>query len=365
MRRRALLTLVSVVAAAAVLGAAGMLVVRGVANARRMREIRVRVDLPPEEDLARLVTARLERSPGDVDEESRVVVIESGDADVVIGPAHGVADGARNGSRDVVIAVDPYVIIVDKRAGEAPTAGTGATIPAFAEWLDALDRDLWTPFVVAGDDPVDFAAFTLYLAGEVLAEDDFELVLSALAGWVAAGSDSEDSQAADAPASRLTPVVDELQRWRNRGLVAVNWTDWDDTAARRALRTGSSAAAYRRRSDLGALTFSQAFYLDAQRPPVGAGRRSYRLFGNAVAVQPGPGPRADAADGVLRLLREGEFQTSIEEETQYSPVLIAGSPLNRSHRDIVRWYQGAEEMIVVDERVADHPVFRRLHTVLR
>ena len=79
----------------------------------------------------------------------------------------------------------------------------------------------------------------------------------------------------------------------------------------------------------------------------------------------GTGPGADSRDEVKRLLLEGVFQQQVESESIWSPVLIEGPPLDREHRDSVRWHQGAADYLVIGRQTLEHPLFPRLHFLLR
>lgn len=380
-------------AAVAVVAVATFAVVRRVAESRRLREIRVEVDLPGASQLESLVTNTLRGTRGSLEEGSTVVVSTH---DPEAAPGRERDPGSPGPSRswqqaDVrvgyvdsasgrLIAFDPYVLVVDRRFG-SDLLDAAFSLSGFADAVLAAGAagasgsaggaaTTRVPLAVAGDEPIDFAGFLLYLAGELLPSERFAGLVASLHEWAeqqvperADGRGAEEDLSA--AVSTLSPVLGLLDEWRNRGILAVNWTDWDDVAVRQAIRGGESVAAFRRRSELTALGHTDAFFLRSERLPVGEGRRSYRLYGRAIGAGPGRGPRADAAQLVTDVLLEASVQTAIERETAFSPVVLEGDPLNRSHRDVVRWYRNAERLVVADESIAAHPLFERLKVLLR
>jgi hypothetical protein len=89
------------------------------------------------------------------------------------------------------------------------------------------------------------------------------------------------------------------------------------------------------------------------------------MIGPALTVTQGRGPRADATEAVRALLRVGDVQLRLEQQTPWSPVAIGTAPLNADHRDIVRWFTGSGAYVVVDAETAAHPLFQALHLALR
>lgn len=178
-------------------------------------------------------------------------------------------------------------------------------------------------------------------------------------------ADIEPDQRTEKLLEALSPVVSLLEEWKERGILAFNWTNWDRIAVRHAQRTGRAAAAFQARSTYKAQTWDEAFHLRLHQLPVGPERRTYRMIGRAVSAMPGEGPRADATEAARHFLRSRGTQHTIESQTDWTPVAIEGSPINREHRDIVRWFEGASEYIVLSEDVASHPLVERLHRLLR
>ena len=79
--------------------------------------------------------------------------------------------------RSSIVAFDPYVLLFQTNAGVAPSAKAGSSIRELISWLATLDRDLWSPLIVAGDEPRVFAALILYLAGELLPDEEYQTIL--------------------------------------------------------------------------------------------------------------------------------------------------------------------------------------------
>ena len=370
-------------AAVAIVAVATFSVIRRVAETRRLQEIRVEVDLPGAPQLESLVTNTLRGTVAAPDDESTLIVStkdRTADSSQVKDP--GAGEPSRSSQPDVrvgyvnsasarLIAFDPYVLVVDQRVG-SDLLNAAFSLADFADAAAAAGVPTRLPLAVAGDEPVDFAAFLLYLAGELLPSERFDTIVASLrdsaqlrsAEPAASATAMSEAEFAEAIAA-LAPVLALLDSWRRRGILAVNWTDWDDVAVRQALRGGGSVAAFRRRGELTAVGHTDAFSLRTARLPVGEGRRSYRLYGTAVAAAPADGPRADAAPLLTDVLLSGSVQDAIERETAFSPVALEGDPLNRSHRDIVRWYRNAERLVVVDDSIAAHPLFERLKILLR
>lgn len=303
-------------------------------------------------------TIELYSSPGELPPEER---------DVLITPAsYGVP-------RDRLVAVDPYILTLDRRAGESPLQQPGSSITDLTSWLDSLDTDSWTPFVVAGERREDFAAFILYLSGELLGADRREAVRSELrqTSRAARGERSPteamtgDPESLEALMQQLLPVVELLREWKEAEILVFNWTNYDRIALEQAIREGRAAVIFQRRSELDSLLWEETFHLRMRLPPVGPSRRLYSMVGYGISVSPGDGARSDATEVVAFLLRRPAVQDAIESESSWSPLVQEGTPINREHRDVVRWIAGAQEYLVLESAVVDHPLFRRLHQILR
>ena len=89
------------------------------------------------------------------------------------------------------------------------------------------------------------------------------------------------------------------------------------------------------------------------------------MIGSGVRMTPGAGLRSGLSGALRSLLLDGVFQNEIETSSIWTPVAIGASALNREHADVVRWIGGAEEIVAVSEPMYTHPVFERLHIVLR
>ena len=378
-RTRILLGVVGVLAIIAIAaGAAGLL------RQRRLGE--VYVDLSPlrshdggapTDSVARIVAEALEAAgqsePGQATPAPRVVGTDPGnprnddeEIDVRVGPA---SSG--------IIAHDPYVLAIDNRLIELPS---DLTLPLFESTLLSIGPNV-TPLAVAGDEPVDFASLVVYLAGEIsptasydsLREQLFDSVVEGSETGRATGSDPErnvpgggaGSIDTDRLVAELQPVVDLLSRWKDAQLLVFNWTDWDAAALQDAIAGERAGVYFLRRSTLKQLPWSERFHLSVHRLPTGADRRSYRQIGRALGVQPASGPRRDAAGHVSQMVRSDPVQSRIESQTPWSPVALDGSPINREHQDVVRWYSNAAAYTMIDADVAESELFRRIHAVLR
>jgi len=287
--------------------------------------------------------------------------------DVLIGPAtYGTL-------QDRLLAVDPYILTLDRRVGESPLQDPGNTLSELTDWLRTLDREEWTPFVVAGESREDFAAFALYLAAELLEGDAREAVWNELrqASRAARGERSPteamagDAEAVESLVRRLAPVIDFLRGWKESGILVFNWTNWDRIALEQAIKEGRGALTFQRRSQLETLVWEEAFHLRMRQPPAGPSRRLYSMVGKGVSATAGDGVRSDAAASIRSLLRRPAIQEIVETDTAWSPVVQEGTPVNREHRDVVRWVSGAEEYLLLEPAVVEHPLFRRLHQILR
>lgn len=289
--------------------------------------------------------------------------LEGEERDVLIAPAPAGTAPA------TVVAADPYLFTVDQRAGVSPLEGGGGNLRDFEEWLGTLNRDRWLPLAVAGEEPLDFSAFVLYFARELLPSESFAILLNQLGMGTgprpAAGWTNDDPERVEAMVQRLEPVINTLNGWKEQGLLAINWTNWDRIALENAQITGRAAATFQRRSEMRSLDWEGRFHMRLRLPPVGPERRVYGLLGRAVSVTGGEGPRADAAGEAREVLLNQATQNAIEAESSWSPVRLEGVPTNSEHRDVVRWIRGAEPFLLLDERVAEHPLFRRVHQLLR
>ncbi len=303
------------------------------------------------------------------DAESRIELfgpedgLEGEERDVLIAPAPGGTAPA------TVVAADPYLFTLDQRAGVSPLEGGGGNLRDFEGWLGTLNRDKWLPLAVAGEEKLDFAAFVLYFARELLPSESFAILLNQLGMGTgprpAAGWTNDDAERVEAMVQRLEPVINTLNGWKEQGLLAINWTNWDRIAVENAQINGRAAATFQRRSEVRSLDWEGSFHLRLRLPPVGPERRVYGLLGRAVSVTGGEGPRADAAGEAREVLLNQATQNAIEAESSWSPVRLEGAATNSEHRDVVRWIRGAEPFLLLDERVAEHPLLRRVHQLLR
>lgn len=160
-------------------------------------------------------------------------------------------------------------------------------------------------------------------------------------------------------------VLSTLASWKSNGILAYNWTDWDSIAVADALDRGDAVTGFLRRSRFDELSRQTRLGYAVYRPPSGLGRRSYRMTGSAVALIAGDGDRNDNTDLVASLLFASHIQQRIETDTGLTPARLEGAPVNREHRDIVRWISGAERFYSIGPEIAAHPLFRRLHQLLR
>jgi hypothetical protein len=276
---------------------------------------------------------------------------------------------ATDGSESV-FGVDPYVLAIRRDSTAPALFSQNMTITQFTRLLAAVEAPDRTRLVVEGDDLRDFAAFILYLAGEILDAPSFENLVGYLRPNGSSDSTEPQQESVDAEAvekwiSRMTPVVAELERWRSMGILAANWTDWDRIAGRKALRDGEAVAVFTLRSDIKRLAWENRTDLAIFRPPSGEARLQYRMYGRSVDLRRGDGVRSDAYPVFLALVTEETFQNRIEADTPLTPVALTDSPINREHLDVVRWYTRAEEFVPIDPALAAHPLFTRLHQILR
>lgn len=337
----------------------------GISRARRMSRIMVAIVTPssPDQELIEILDTALRLGDLGVSSTRKTaiepVLVDSDESparwDTVIAPVNTALDTA------FYIAIDPFVLIANNLAGNSPAEIPGATIGELASWLGGLDTDAWTPLTISGDEKLDFAAFIMYLAGEMLDVPSFD----ALWSYVSDPVYREDADAVDQFLPSLSPVVERIQAWRSAGILADNWTDWDHLAVRQRILDGRAAVTFSLRSAYKGFEWQDQRNLSLLRLPTGEKRRQYRMIGRAIAMIRGEGPRADGFEPMLEVLRGSILQLPIEEHSLWSPVAIDGAPINREHRDIVQWFRGASGYLAIDQRIADHVLFERLHILLR
>lgn len=267
------------------------------------------------------------------------------------------------------VAVDPFVVVFDNRfvaGADEYYLRDGFSITALASLVlpEEVPEGSSYPLVLAGDDPETFAAFVMFLGGELLDEDTYERAASLLSAPPGEGFTDDDTQPTDLE-DEFAPVIGVVLDWRSRGILPANWTDLDTTAVDYILSRGEAVAAILFRSVLDDYTFDERFHLRSAPTPVGPGRSDIRIVGRAVSLVAGSGPRADALESVSAALLDGTVQRRIREETSWTPVALEGPPIDREHRDLVRWYGRADRFTTIDATMAAHPFFDRLHFVLR
>jgi len=319
-------------------------------------------------------TAESERDAGGRNaEEFRIHLpgegVSTEQADVLVRSAlRDTPTQADDGKR--IVAVDPYVLVRDQRAGESVPAGPAETFAELATWLEGLDQDRWIPLLVSGNSPEDFAAFILYVAEAVLPPAEFAELTGSPDG---AGASTEQRLDLAAPVVRL------LDDWKDAGLLVFNWTNWDRLALRTAQRDARAAVSFQRRSLLKTLSGSESFHLEMVLPPVAASRRGYTMSGAAVIAAAAAGTSAagtstaassrpqaaDAVAAVRRILLDDPVQRAVETDTPFSPVRLAAAAVNREHRDVVRWFQGSRSYRPITPELAAEPLFKRLRQLLR
>ncbi|MBT3271697.1 MAG: hypothetical protein HN368_00975 [Spirochaetales bacterium] len=362
----------------AIVGAATLIVLAAAtagglafAKSRRMSHLKIGIVTPQfsDESLLQLIEATLLTEGPELFTEIKTNVrttrIESlaGDWDVLIAAAGALAGVPADApvDRGEYIAIDPYVLITNKKAGNAPTAVPGANISELTAWLENLDTAVWTPFVIAGDEKTHFASFLLYLAGELVEESSYNDLLSFL-------SDSDslvDEDILNSYLLLLNPVIDLLQSWKSKGILVFNWTDWDNIAVQQRILDGNAAVTFSKRSYYKLLVWTDRVDLTVQRLPTGDNRRNYRMLGDALLLSKGDGRRSEGFGPIRELLTTSVFQLPIEEATSWTPVILAGPPLNINHRDIVGWFTNASDYLVFDPGQLEHELFERLHFQLR
>lgn len=229
-----------------------------------------------------------------------------------------------------IVAVDPYVLVRDQRAGESVPAGPAETFAELATWLEGLDQDRWIPLLVSGNSPEDFAAFILYVAEAVLPPAEFAELTGSPDG---AGASTEQRLDLAAPVVRL------LDDWKDAGLLVFNWTNWDRLALRTAQR-------------------------DARAAVIAAAAAGTSAAGTSTAASSRP-QAADAVAAVRRILLDDPVQRAVETDTPFSPVRLAAAAVNREHRDVVRWFQGSRSYRPITPELAAEPLFKRLRQLLR
>ena len=279
----------------------------------------------------------------------------SGDWDVIVGTADTFSP------RSSLFALDPFVLLSQTVAGIAPSVNTGSTIGDLSSWLETLDTELWTPFVVAGDEPRDFAAFILYLAGEILSSGEYRAILE----YLAQTDVESDDDSLELQIGNLARVIDLLMVWRSLDIVPYNWTDWDSIAIESEILKGSAAITFASRSVIKTLDWQARLDLEVHRLPSGASRREYQMIGEGVKVSRGDGVLRDQYDEVALFLTGGSFQERIESDTIWTPLRSTRSPVNREHRDVVRWIEGSREITAISPEIYNHALFERLHILLR
>lgn len=292
----------------------------------------------------------------------RVVRAEDDEADGAL--SLGGADAPFATTR--LLANDPFLLFLDDRAGDHPFTQTGASLNDTSRWLRSLDGDRWVPLVVAGEEALDFAAFILYMAGETLGPEVFSEVLKGLAeDQASADAETVTEAELEALLTSFAPVVERLRSWVAAGILPFNWTNWDYIALSQAQDNGRAALSFQRRSLYKERSWQIRIHLQPILPPVAPDRRSYRLLGQGLAL------RNQGADETERLQRlqaavlTDPVQQQVETETGWTPVALAGTPVNREHVEVVRWFRNAEEYVVVDPALASHPLFTRLRQLLR
>ncbi len=322
--------------------------------------------------------------------ETRIVTEAGSDVDAILGPAAFGANARVGVGRSLagggaaVVAADPYVLIVDPRAGV--TVDPTRSLQELLDNAGAVGSRAGTgrvPLIVAGDDALDFAAFLLYMASETLDSTDFETLRETLAASLSGAAEGARPTDDTAAVNRhllelLEPVIARIRGLEAAGVLADNWTDLDAAGLADALRstaevgtdpenarTPAPIIAFARRSALKRLDWDEGFFLRVVRPPAGEGRLRYRVFAKLIVVTPGAGPRATDADEIAALLHAAVAQTAVETETVYSPVVLEGDPINREHRDVVRAIRVAEQLVAIDAGLAQDANVLNLHRLLR
>lgn len=265
-----------------------------------------------------------------------------------------------------LLANDPFLLFLDDRTGNHPFTQTGASLTETSRWLRSLDRDRWIPLLVAGEEALDFAAFTLYMAGETLPPAAFSELVQDL-GEDLAAVDTETVTEAELETllAAFAPVVERLRSWVAEGILPFNWTNWDYIAVSQAQDNGRAALSFQRRSLYKERSWQNRIHFQPILPPVAPDRRSYRLFGQGLALQSRGRDQTEHLERLQAAVLTDPIQQEIETETGWTPVALAGTPVNREHVEVLRWFRNAEEYIVVDRALAAHPLFTRLHQLLR
>jgi len=265
-----------------------------------------------------------------------------------------------------LLASDPFLLFLDDRTDDHPFAQNGASLIETSEWLRSLDRDRWIPLVVAGEEDLDFAAFTLYMAGETLAPEAFTAVLQDLQEDLAS-VDAETATETELAAllAAFAPVVERLSSWVAEGILPFNWTNWDYIAVRQAQDNGRAALSFQRRSRYKERSWQNRIHFQPILPPVAPDRRSYQLFGQGLTLWRGGMDQSAQGQRLEAAVLADPIQNQIEMESSWTPVALEGTPVNREHMEVLRWLRNAEEYIVIDRALADHPLFSRLHRLLR
>ena len=336
--------------------ATAILATLGIQRARRASRFYLAVGF---DDSDRLLSL-FESLPSFPDAQDRTIKLELTDRSVSKIDAQ-LTEGGLEAERIAFIAVDPYVLLHTESSGDSPTRESGARIEQLVAWLRKLDRDRWTPLVIAGDVERDFAAFVLYLAGELLAGD----ALESLFELIQRPDGEVTTESIEGAVGALEPVIETISNWRDEEILPNNWTDWDSIAVDSAVRDGNAAIAFVERSYVKNLGFEDRLELSLHRPPSGEAKRDFRLVVRAAEFLPGGGLRSDLRESVLELLLGAGFQESIEATSEWSPVSIGETSINREHREIVRWIVGAGDIVAIDRAVFEHSLFERLHILFR
>ncbi|MBI9101742.1 MAG: hypothetical protein JEY99_04965 [Spirochaetales bacterium] len=264
-----------------------------------------------------------------------------------------------NSDRSNFIAFNSYVLIADTRWGQSPTKNRGASISQLNDWLVNLNPSISPSVIVAGDEEEDFAAFILYLAGELLEDSSFHQLID----YLHEGNSNNENDSNWLV--QLEPVLNQINNWRNKGILAANWTNWDFIALENTMETGKAPLTFELRSRYKAMDWNSRFHLESHPLPMGAGQNQSILSGQAIVLEEGFGVRADIHSSFTKKLQNSAFQETIEEGTNWSPVSIPAKLLNREHRDIVRLYESATFFNLITTELAMHPLFERMHIALR
>ena len=278
------------------------------------------------------------------------------EADVVLGPT------------GQAVAWDPLVLATDQRRLQLPERLTLEQLAAALGGIGVDNTDdgrvQQGSLVVAGDDPVVFAALIMYLSGEILGDNALRDLHRHLAQPSEAGEGSQLDWL-----DRLSPVLERLSAWRSSGILAENWTNVDAASLRNLLRqqrvNPRYAAFLMPRSRLSGLSFEERFHLRVVALPPSETSRSVRAIGSVAGVSPAAGPRNDAVGLLVEHWHAGPVQERIERDTPWTPVVLEGAPLNREHRDMVRAYRIAGVRVNLTTVGTDHPLLSGMRRELQ